>query len=58
MSIGVRTHCGDGAPQSQHLSFPAPSFFCIWESYNARLLVSNENFVQNVAGRTVSRDIS
>ena len=28
-----RTHCGLGAPQSQHLSLPAPSFFCIAASY-------------------------
>jgi hypothetical protein len=30
---GFGTHCGEGAPQSQHLSFPLPCFFWIWWSY-------------------------
>lgn len=34
----VYTHLGEGAPQSQHLSFPLPAFFWSWWSYGGALV--------------------
>ena len=54
MRRGMVTHCGEGAPQSQHLSLPLPSFFWIrWSCGQSRQVNNGREGVETTLTQTI-----